>query len=218
MKANLLKLSLIAAASFVASNALAADLPRPVYKAPAYVAEPIFSWTGFYVGANVGYGFGKSDWAFPAASTSPKGILAGGQLGYNYQIGSFVFGLEGDYDYSGMKGDTACLGGTCSTKNSWLATGRGRIGYAFDRFLPYITGGVAFGNIKAEHTILGNASSNRTGYALGGGLEYAFLGAWSLRAEYLYVDLGSFDPGPAPIVNSVNFKANVVRAGINYRF
>ena len=115
MKANLLKLSLIAAASFVVSNALAADLPRPVYKAPAYVADPIFSWTGFYIGANAGYGFGKSDWDFPAGpSTSPKGFVGGAQLGYNYQIGSFVFGLEGDYDYSAMKGDTACGGTTCT--------------------------------------------------------------------------------------------------------
>ncbi|HEY1153062.1 MAG TPA: outer membrane protein [Pseudolabrys sp.] len=218
MKANLLKLSLIAAASFVVSNALAADLPRPVYKAPAYVADPIFSWTGFYIGANAGYGFGKSDWDFPAGtSTSPKGFVGGAQLGYNYQIGSFVFGLEGDYDYSAMKGDTACGGTTCTTKNTWLATGRGRIGYAFDRFLPYFTGGVAFGNVKAETPFAGS-SSNRTGYALGGGLEYALLGAWSVRAEYLYVDLGSFNAAVAPLTNNVSFKANVVRAGINYRF
>jgi len=218
MKATLLRLSLAAAAAMVVTGANAADLPRPVYKGPAYVAEPLFSWTGFYIGANAGYGFGKSDWSGFGASPSPKGFVGGGQIGYNYQIGSFVFGLEGDYDYSAMKGDAACPGGTCTTKNTWLATGRGRIGYAFDRFLPYFTGGVAFGSIKAEHTLLGNASSNRTGYALGGGLEYAFLGAWSVRAEYLYVDLGSFDAGPAPLVNNIGFKANVVRAGINYRF
>lgn len=217
MKATLLRLSLAAAAAMVVTGAQAADLPRPVYKAPAYVAEPLFSWTGFYIGANAGYGFGKSDWNLVGVSPSPKGFVGGGQIGYNYQMGSFVFGLEADYDYSAMKGDAACGALTCTTKNTWLATGRGRIGYAFDRFLPYFTGGVAFGNVKAETPVFG-ASSSRTGYALGGGLEYAFLGAWSVRAEYLYVDLGSFDTGPAPLVNNVSFKANLIRAGINYRF
>jgi outer membrane immunogenic protein len=218
MKSSLLKISLLAAAAFAVTSAQAADLPRPAYKAPAYVVDPVFNWTGFYIGANAGYGFGRSNWDLFGVSPSPKGFVGGAQIGFNYQLGSFVFGLEADYDYSAMKGDAACGAfGTCTTKNSWLATGRGRIGYAFDRFLPYFTGGVAFGNVKAENAILA-ASSNRTGYAIGGGLEYAFTGAWSVRAEYLYVDLGKFDAGPAPFVNNVSFNANLVRAGVNYRF
>jgi outer membrane immunogenic protein len=220
MKNAILRVSLIVATAFAVTAANAADLPRPSYKAPAYVADPIFSWTGFYIGANAGYGFGSSSWS-TGPSPSPKGFVAGGQLGYNYQYSAFVFGLEADFDYSAVKGDVACGGllVTCSTKNNYLATGRGRIGYAFDRFLPYFTGGVAFGKLTAGSN-LGEGTSTKTGYAIGGGLEYAFSGAWSVRAEYLYVDLGTFScgvPCGAPSAN-VSFKESIVRAGVNYRF
>jgi outer membrane immunogenic protein len=222
MKNVSLRISLIVMAAFAVSAAQAADLPRPSYKAPAYTsADPIFSWTGFYVGANVGYGYGSSDWTGPVpASPSPKGFVGGGQLGYNYQYSAFVFGLEADIDYSTIKGDAPCALGTCTTKNSYIFTGRGRIGYAFDRFLPYITGGVAYGNIKAEDTVLGGASGSKLGYALGAGLEYAFSGAWSVRAEYLYMDLGNFTCG-APCggaAETVSFKPSLIRLGVNYRF
>jgi outer membrane immunogenic protein len=216
---SILGLSLAAAASMaVAGSASAADLPPTSYKAPTYVDVPLFNWTSFYIGLHAGYGFGNSNRDVPPASVSPGGFVGGAQLGFNYQVSSLVFGLEGDYGYSGMKGDTACVGGVCNVRNNWLATTRGRIGYAFDRFMPYFTGGLAFGNIKADHTLLGQASSTRTGYTLGGGLEYAFREAWSMRAEYLYVDLGRFDAGPAPLPNSVGFNANILRAGVNYRF
>jgi outer membrane immunogenic protein len=201
----------------------AADLPPQPYKAPAYVApEPAYAtWSGFYVGVNAGYGFGKSDWTDPAESLSPKGFVAGGTFGYNLQTGTWVWGLEGDIDYSSMKdSDDACAAGTCETKASWLGTARLRVGYAgWNNFLPYITGGAAGAGLKASSN-LGSESKMKIGWTAGAGLEYAFMSNWSAKLEYLYADLGSFDCGScsASGSDSVSFKANLVRGGINYRF
>jgi outer membrane immunogenic protein len=201
--------------------AQAADLPQPSYKAPAYSAPSYMNWTGFYVGLNGGYGFGKSNWDFPAVSISPKGLLAGVTIGYNFQTGSWLWGVEGDADYSGIKGSADCgVGVNCETKNSWLATARARIGYAgWNNWLPYITGGGAMGDIKATN-VFGTANKAKIGWTAGAGIEYAMWTNWSIKAEYLYVDLGSFDCGIACGVapDNVSFKANVVRAGLNYRF
>jgi outer membrane immunogenic protein len=214
-----------AALMIAAGAANAADLSRGPYKAPppAYI-EPIFSWSGFYVGANAGYMWGSAQFTGGAGNfeTSPKGFLAGGQIGYNLQTGNIVFGLEGDIDYVDAKAtanNPACV--NCTVKNSWLATGRGRVGYSFGRFLPDITGGVAGG--KLETTVNGGtASKTQVGWTLGAGLEYALWNSWSVKAEYLYVDLGSITCGsaacPAPADTKVDFTANIFRAGINYRF
>ena len=199
-------------------SAQAADIPRPVYKGVRSVVA-YYNWTGFYVGINGGYGWGDSNWDSPAVSNKPKGWLAGGTIGYNYQVGSIVYGLEGDYDWADIKDSVACLGTTCETKNSWLATARVRIGYAFDRWLPYITGGGAFGNVKATAAGIASASHTNTGWTVGGGVEYAFLANWSAKIEYLYVDLGSFDTGfTAPVADNVSLKENIIRAGLNYKF
>jgi outer membrane immunogenic protein len=205
----------------------AADLQRGPYKAPAYVAPAYANWTGFYAGINAGYGFGKSNWDVPAVSPTPKGFVGGVTLGFNYQTGVWVWGLEGDVDYSDMKGDTTCGAGTCETKNSWLATTRGRIGYAgWNNFLPYITGGAAFGDIKATSPS-GSASKTNVGWTVGGGLEYAMWSNWSVKAEYLYYDLGTtslFMPDllgrvpPTFQIHTVDFKGNIARGGVNYRF
>ncbi len=206
----------------------AADLPRPSYKAPAYSAPSAFSWSGFYVGANAGYGWGKSRWTdatgFATGEFNLSGLVAGGTLGYNLQAGSLVYGLEGDLDYSTIKGSagTLCGGGpgACETRNTWLGTARARLGYSFDRWLPYITGGAAFGGIKMT-PVSGGASDSQTklGWTLGLGLEYAFLGSWSAKVEYLYADLGTARcstacGGPT----DVTFKTNLLRVGLNYRF
>jgi outer membrane immunogenic protein len=212
----------IAALLMAPFAAHAADLVRP-FKAPPMAVPAYANWSGAYVGVNVGYGFGKSDWAFPAVSPSPKGALAGVTLGYNYQTGVWVWGLEGDWDWSGVKGDADCTAfglGTCTTKNDWLATARARLGYAgWNNWLPYITGGVAFGDIKAS-TALGDASKTKVGWAAGAGIEYAMMANWSLKAEYLYADLGTFDCGITCGLPSdnVSFKANLIRGGLNYRF
>jgi outer membrane immunogenic protein len=218
--AGMAALSLLAASY----SAQAADIPRPVYKGVRSIVA-YYNWTGFYVGINGGYGWGDSDWTVPAVSNSPKGALIGGTVGFNYQIGSFVWGLEGDYDWADIKDSTACGAFSCETKNSWLATARGRVGYAFDRWLPYFTGGAAFGKVEANSTnpAAPGASDTRTGWTVGGGLEYAFLGNWSAKIEYLYVDLGSFDcnaacSGAAAVGSTVDFKTNIIRAGLNYKF
>ena len=222
MMTKLIRNGIAVAALLVAPMAaLAADLPQPSYKAPAYSAPSYANWTGFYVGLNGGYGFGTSDWDAPAASLSPKGALFGATLGYNFQTGVWVWGVEGDFDVSTMKDSIACGGaGACETKNSWLGTARARLGYAgWNNWLPYITGGVAGGEIKADDAF-GSASKTKIGYAFGGGVEYAMWTNWSVKLEYLYVDLGSFDCGVScgAISDSVSFKSNLVRAGLNYRF
>jgi outer membrane immunogenic protein len=223
MKRFILTASAGLLAAAMASPSFAADMPRPAYKNPVYVAP--FSWTGFYVGINGGYGFGKSTWTNLAGTTGDfnvKGALAGGTVGYNMQTGVWVWGLEADWDYSWMKGTetTLCGGLGCTTRLTWLATGRGRIGYAWDRFLPYITGGAAFGNIKMTTPIDISETKTKLGWTLGAGVEYAFLGAWSAKLEYLYVDLGKTTCGAATcgVDTDVKFRANIVRAGVNYRF
>jgi outer membrane immunogenic protein len=216
----------IAALSLLAVSfqAEAADIPRPVYKGPVRSVVAYYNWTGLYVGINGGYAWGDSNWFSPAISNKPKGGLVGGTLGYNYQLGSWVLGIEGDYDWADIKDSVACGAFTCETKNSWLATVRGRIGYAFDRWLPYFTGGAAFGKVEANSTnpAAPGASDTLTGWTVGAGVEYAFLGNWSAKIEYLYVDLGNFNCGTSCAVgvvsNDVDYKANVIRAGINYKF
>ena len=120
-------------------------------KAPVYEAP--YSWTGFYIGINGGGEFGHSNWSNALGSNgfSPDGAVVGGTVGYNYQMGQSVFGLEGDVDWSDIRGTTTggvCTGTSCETRNQWLATTRGRLGYAFGRFMPYVTGGAAFGDIE----------------------------------------------------------------------
>ncbi|HEY5216550.1 MAG TPA: outer membrane protein [Pseudolabrys sp.] len=224
MMTRTIRTGIAAAALLLAPIAAqAADLRQPSYKSPAYVAPAYASWTGFYVGLNAGYGFGKSNWDFPASTNSPKGVLAGGTIGYNFQTGTWVWGVEGDFDYSGMKGTSDCAPGvTCETKNSWLGTARARLGYAgWNNWLPYITGGLAMGDIKATNSARTSANKTKMGYTLGAGVEYAMWSNWSVKLEYLYVDLGKFDCGIAcstTVPDNVSFKANIVRAGLNYRF
>jgi outer membrane immunogenic protein len=209
------------------SAANAADLPRhremPA-KAPAYVA-PAYNWTGLYLGINGGYGWGNSEWTSAGASTGSfdiNGGVVGGTLGYNWQMGRAVFGVESDLDWSGIKGDTSdglCVGFTCETRNNWLGTARGRIGYAFGRVMPFVTGGLAVGDIKSS--VAGASSTDtKAGWTLGGGIEAAIAGPWTAKVEYLYTDLGSAncDPGVCGASTDVDFHTNLVRAGINYRF
>jgi outer membrane immunogenic protein len=169
--------------------------------------------------------WGTSNWsnALGASSFNANGALIGGTAGYNWQMGSAVFGVEGDIDWSSIKGSgpTTCVVGGCETKNNWLGTFRGRLGYAFDRVLPYVTGGLAVGDIKAN-TALGSASETRAGWTAGAGVEAAITGPLTAKIEYLYADLGSMNCattvcGGAAATN-VNYHANIVRAGLNYHF
>jgi outer membrane immunogenic protein len=197
----------------------AADLPRreamPT-KAPIYA--PIYNWTGAYVGINGGGGWGRSDTSAPFASGSfnTSGAVVGGTIGYNYQVGQTVFGLEGDVDWSNVRGSSTCGAGfSCETKNSWLATARGRIGYAFDRVMPYVTGGLAVGDIKSSVAGIGSSTQTKAGWTLGGGVEAAIAGPWTAKVEYLYADLGR---GSSMLGSDTKFNTSLVRAGVNYRF
>jgi outer membrane immunogenic protein len=201
------------------ASASAADMQRRaemVTKAP-YVT-PAYNWTGAYIGLSGGYGWGTSDFGPPLSSGSlnTQGGLVGGTIGYNYQIGQTVLGLEGDGSWSGISGSGNCGGVSCSTRNNWLATARGRLGLAFDRFMPYVTGGAAFGDIKTSVAGFPDATSTKTGWTAGGGIEAAIAGPWTAKLEYLYVDLGRGGLNPAGA--DASFKTNIVRAGINYRF
>jgi outer membrane immunogenic protein len=207
--------------------AAAADLPpapgpAPYYKAPAYA--PAYNWSGFYLGLNGGGGWGRSDWS-TTGTFNTSGGLAGGTIGYNYQMNQVVLGVEGDIDWADINGttNTGCtaVGGTgCRTSDEWLSTVRGRLGYAADRFMPYVTGGAAFGDIKASGPGLTGVDTTNAGWTVGGGIEFAIAGHWTAKAEYLYVDLGNVSCGTAcgAATQNVSWKANIGRVGLNYRF
>jgi outer membrane immunogenic protein len=216
---------LILAASGMAalglSMAYATDLPprqvMPAKAAPVYVAPAPYDWTGLYYGAVVGGGWGRSDFSAPLATGGfgLSGLTASGVLGYNYQVNQIVFGVEGDIGIGNFRGSANCGALTCSTKSDWLATARGRIGYATDRFMPYVTGGAAFGNIRTTVPGLGDSSTNKTGWTIGGGVEAVLFGPWTAKVEYLYVDLGR----GGPILGAdARYNANIVRVGLNRRF
>ena len=202
-------------------SASAADLPRHramPEKAPVYVPPPAWSWTGPYIGINGGWGFGRSDFSapFPTGSFDTSGGLVGGTLGYNYQMdNNVVFGVEGDIDWSDIRGSAACAGTTCETRNNWLGTARGRLGYALGNFMPYVTGGLAVGDIKSSIAGFGDTDETKAGWTAGGGIEAHISGPWSAKLEYMYVDLGR---GGSVLGSDSKFQTNIVRAGLNYKF
>jgi outer membrane immunogenic protein len=218
-------LSGVAALGLIAAGAAsAADLPSrkgPVV-APVYV--PAFTWTGFYVGANAGYGFGNMDSVGVNAFGDLDGFVGGGQIGYNYQIGQIVLGVEADFQGADLKAGSsfAGLGIVGEGKTEWFGTVRGRVGFAYDRFLPYITGGLAYGNVKTTLapgvTINGlNSDDNtHTGWTLGAGVEYAFTNNIVAGVEYLYVDLG--DKKVFNGADKVGTDFSLVRARLSYKF
>ncbi len=232
MRKKLLSLLTVALSFGFVQAASAADMPvkMPVKAAP--VAAP-FNWTGCYVGAVAGYGWGSSDQDFfngnPAIrGTHVDGGTVGGTIGCNYQTGNWVFGVENDLAWADFKGsdpDIQNAAFTIGTKTTWLDTLRGRVGYAFANYLVYATGGVAFTDVKAFESVAGvpeeTISKSRTGWALGGGFEYAFDRNWSAKAEYLHIDFGSSDAtGFVNYSNKarVTLTEDIVRVGLNYRF
>jgi outer membrane immunogenic protein len=200
-------LASIGLTALLIGSASAADLPRQqqmVTKAPVYAA-PIYNWTGLYVGINGGYAFSDA-----------SGGLVGGTIGYNWQQGNIVFGVEGDLNWTNLDTDTTLN----TVTNSWLGTARARVGVAMDRFMPYITGGAAFGNIDvAASPGFAGSDDTKVGWTVGAGVEFALGGNWTAKAEYLYVDLGSADCGAGcPANTDTSLTSNIVRAGLNYRF
>jgi outer membrane immunogenic protein len=205
----------VAIATLSVVSASASDLPSR--KAPAaYYVEPlpVFTWTGFYVGLNAGaairantssnytgyYGY--------ASSSSNVAFVGGGQVGYLWQTGPVVFGVETDFDYRSGFGSGGFLG-----------TARGRLGYAFNNsMLLYATGGLAYGNTFNNNSYLYNSgNSMRVGYAVGAGLEYALNRNWSVRGEYLFADLGKSNLSAYGLAPQRS-QSHLVRLGVNYRF
>ncbi len=206
------------------TGALAADLPSrhapPVFAPPPPL--PVFTWTGFYVGLQAGYEFGRST-AFAtsnlngaglvANSASPDGVIGGGHVGYLYSTQSLPFlgqafgnvlgaggviGIEGDVNGANYRRTYALGGFTDGTRENIEGSVRGRLGIAVDRALFYATGGVAFGGLQNVYTNtvtggLDSISRTRVGYTVGGGVEYAITNNVSLRAEYRFTDFGSFN-------------------------
>lgn len=228
-----------------AAPALAADLPPApapqYYKAPP-PPPPISTWEGFYIGAEGGGGWGRAEQTDSTGSSgrfNVSGGLAGGTLGYNWQFNNVVLGLEGDGSWADIDGSTGGIGGACgggggycSAKLEALGTVRGRLGYAFGNVLPYVTGGLAVGDLHGAEgggagTAFGSGSSTVAGWTVGGGLEWMFMPHWSIKAEYLHVDLGNHDiftdtliapSGTTNVAKSEKFDANLFRVGLNYHF
>ena len=247
----------------------AADAADLAARAPMYTKAPVaqvYDWTGFYIGGNVGYAHshmsasdqsfsaisGAGTLALPDSSSNSNGFTGGGQIGYNYQIGQTVLGVEGDFNYIGAKANNiyainltpvSSVNASDSLKSDWFATVRGRVGYSFGAFMPYITGGVAFMHTKAEVSIndvlvgVGpatyDASQSKTlvGYAVGVGGEYALDKNWSIRGEYLHMGFGGQDYdlnsnlnigtlGSFAVTGHERVKSDydIARVGVNYRF
>jgi outer membrane immunogenic protein len=201
--------------------ASAADMPVKAPPAPAAA----YDWTGFYIGANVGYSVGRNhaseiladSGGSPITSQSftlaPAGWLGGGQIGYNWQAAPhWVLGVEADWQWTGGK-DSVCISAclvdflTVEQRLRWLATLRARLGYARDGWLWYVTGGGAWGHVTETDALFfftpGTATSSRTkgGWTIGGGVETALAGAWTAKLEYLYVGIGSTTDILAGVVN-----------------
>ena len=230
----------IALLGSVSATAFAADLPSrkeaPVYIAPA----PVFTWTGFYVGAEFGGQWGQNSSSLTTnffdervlgttGGYNTAGVVGGGLVGYNWQFNQFVLGVEGDLTGSSNQGRFSGPLGFRSqnTQYGFGAGVRGRLGWAFDHTLVYATGGWAYENIDQTYNnpflnnfIQTRINTDRSGYTVGGGVEYAFNYNWSARLEYRWSDYGKynsiFDVG---LVNIHQHSTdNTVQAALIYHF
>jgi outer membrane immunogenic protein len=250
--------SLIASviAPAIGGSALAADMAvEPIYQSYGVPVPVAYNWTGFYIGVNAGGHFARDDISTtslpifgnaPAATAfdavfptklSPTGGTAGMQMGYNWQIGRMLLGLEVDGNWVGGSASRTLTPlpppfnpidfVTNTSKSQFLTTVRPRWGVALDRWIIYVTGGLAFETFITSDIFsfaTGFAEfdkrNTRTGETVGGGVEYAILDSWTLKLEYLYLNFGSYDvTGPtATITVHHQIVDNVARIGLNYRF
>jgi len=213
--------------------ALAADLgARPYTKAPAYVAQPIYNWTGFYIGAHLGGAFGGDNnfGGLVTGNNNDGRFLGGVQVGADYQFApNWVLGIEGQYSWLGSNNNGVIFPGSLVYTNNQraLASVTGRLGYTWGPALLYVKGGYAYSD-NSETLALAGAPiafaldrSHRDGYTVGAGLEYMFAQNWSAKAEYQYYDFGSSRfVAPAALVPFGSFRTDdhTVKAGLNYRF
>jgi len=227
-----LALAIIATLGVTTAPASAADLRRP---APPPVAAPVvyaFNWTGFYIGGHIGGAW--SDRCFTGtlgvvgeACNDSSGWLGGGQVGFNIQTGQFVFGVEFSGSWSDIGGGdtrgTLPVGWAFSSDGKTLLMLTGRVGYAFDRALLYITGGGAWARNSADVTngvVATSVDFDRHGWTIGAGLEYAFSPNWSVAGQYNFVDLGDKTvtfPGLG-VTGSLSQEVHIATLRLNYRF
>src|SRR5690242_1233056 len=196
----------ITVATVAGGAAAAADLPRgpaPYYPPPS----SIYNWTGPYAGLNLGYEWGK----VTSTSIEPAGVAGGGQLGYNWQTGQFVFGLETDLQASGADDTFAPY----KFSNPWFGTLRGRAGFAVNNILLFGTLGLAYGDLEGQ---FGSLSETKTlfGWAGGVGMEVGVTSNWSAKVEYLYMDLASRTFSITGANNGL--QSSYLRFGVNYHF
>lgn len=233
MKRILRSTAAVAAVMGTIGVADAADIARsapPPVKAPAYV-PPVYLWSGFYIGGNIGWGWTDGSGTFTTGGRSGPvsgdgdGFLGGGQIGYNWQTGAFVFGVETDFQGSAGSGHfTANVPGnliTGTAKTEWFGTIRGRLGYAVNNWLFYVTGGGAYAQNKVTATSAVNGPFNASAvgwsYTVGAGVEAFVAPQWSVKGEYLYIGT----PDKVPTVNAVvrgDTNTHIARVGVNYHF
>ncbi len=220
---------------------LAADLGpyRPAPPPVADYAPPPFSWTGLYMGANVGYGWGAGDkvgitdalgvppgYQGDAGKLYTDGVFGGAQFGYNYQAGRFVMGFEADIQASDLNDRLTGVTPTgyvvaASSDINYFGTVRGRLGFAAGPALFYATGGWAWADVDYKLTTAGVSladTSFKSGYTVGGGVEYAFARNWTTKVEYQYLDFGKSPLAGAGISTNEKLDAHTVRMGLNYKF
>ena len=221
-------------------SASAADMAARYTKAPVAAPVAVYNWTGFYIGADVGYGWGRSTGTLANAaglapvpySLSPSGVIGGGFIGGNYQINNVVLGIEADWQAADLnKRGNFLFGGvptyTIGTKIKDYGSVRGRLGLALDRWMVFGTAGAAWGSWETSYGFIGlppaiTASvTSHVGWTAGVGVEYAFTNNWLARAEYRYTDLGrstfvSVPTNASELGNRVT--VNDVRFGIAYKF
>ncbi|MDB5653307.1 MAG: hypothetical protein JWQ94_920 [Tardiphaga sp.] len=189
--------------------ASAADLsPRTYTKAPAYVAAPIYNWTGFYIGGHVGGAFRGNDNNLLGGSNDGT-FMGGVQGGYDYQFAqNWVFGLEANYSWLNTSSNFA---------NRGLGSVTGRLGYTWGPAMLYAKGGYAWADSRFTNGFTG--SNGNDGYTVGGGLEYLFTQNWSGKIEYQYYNFGNTSfVTPGLVVGGFTNDVHSVKAGLNYRF
>lgn len=222
MKRKLLGILTFAAAAGAVGMASAADLyvPTPA-PGPIYTPVAAYNWSGFYAGVNGGWGWGQTN-ADNGNSMPVNGGTAGGQIGYNWAFANnVVLGIETDIAWTGFNGSLIVPGpDEVTMKQNWLGTVRGRVGYAFNTVMPYVTGGVAFGGATRTTTAAPGPASDtqtHTGYVVGAGVEWGFAQNWTAKLEYNYVNLGAktYDVSGSP---SVGITDSIVKVGLNYKF
>lgn len=224
-----------AGGAFCAVAATAADSPLPpIPVAPvASASAAIYTWTGFYIGGHVGVGSSRSSWNDPVTGgndvfTGGAGFAGGGQIGANYQWNVLVLGVEGDFNWAGLKGNGGdFLGDAISTDTQWTSTVAGRVGAAFNRLLIYGKGGAAFARDRSTFSdpagISASSAFTRTGWTAGVGLEYGITNNWSAKIEYDYLSFGAqplnfTTATPTTYASSATLNVQEVKAGVNFRF